>query len=143
MQQTILNLLTTCMTELKATTAGLKVPAAPVGDSPFGVLLSQAMDEGSLQGAAGGVAQVKSSAPLDLPALLLAFLGENVETSAQAAQATAGLALLQTASDKDLKASVQPAAGSTRDEETVAGTHLKSGQQLQDLIMSPLPRSTL
>ena len=138
MQQTILNLLTTCMTELKATTAGLKVPAAPVGDSPFGVLLSQAMDEGSLQGAAGGVAQVKSSAPLDLPALLLALLGENVETSGQTAQATAGLAALQTASDEDLKASVRPAAGSTRDEGTVAGTNLKSGQQLQDLIMGLL-----
>ena len=138
MQQTILNLLTTCMTELKATTAGLKVPAALSGDSPFGVLLSQAMDEGSLQGAAGGVAQVKSSAPLDLPALLLAFLGENVETSGQAAQATAGLALLQTASDKGLKASVKPAAGSTQDEGTIAGTHLKSGQQLQDLIMGLL-----
>ena len=138
MQQTILNLLTTCMTELKATTAGLKVPAALVGDSPFGVLLSQAMDEGSVQGAAGGVAQVKSSAPLDLPALLLAFLGENVEASGQAAQTTAGLALLQTASDKGLKASAQPAAGSTQDEGTIAGTHFKSGQQLQDLIMGLL-----
>jgi len=122
------------MTDLKATIADLKVPAALVGDSPFGALLSQAMDEGSLQGAGGAVAQAKSSSSLDLPALLLAFLGENVETSGQATQATAGPAL-QTASNKDLKASDRPAAGSTRDEGTVAGTNLKSEQQLQNLVM--------
>jgi hypothetical protein len=130
----MLNLPTTCMTDLKATIADLKVPAALVGDSPFGALLSQAMDEGSLQGAGGAVAQAKSSSSLDLPALLLAFLGENVETSGQATQATAGPAL-QTASNKDLKASDRPAAGSTRDEGTVAGTNLKSEQQLQNLVM--------
>jgi len=134
MQRTMLNLPTTCMTDLKATIADLKVPAALVGDSPFGALLSQAMDEGSLQGAGGAVAQAKSSSSLDLPALLLAFLGENVETSGQATQATAGPAL-QTASNKDLKASDRPAAGSTRDEGTVAGTNLKSEQQLQNLVM--------
>ena len=134
MQRTMLNLPTTCMTDLKATIADLKVPAALVGDSPFGALLSQAMDEGSLQGAGGAVAQAKSSSSLDLPALLLAFLGENVETSGQATQATAGPAL-QTASNKDLKASDRPAAGSTRDEGTVAGTNLKPEQQLQNLVM--------
>ena len=77
MQQALLNLLTTCMTDLKATTADLKVPAAPVGDSSFGALLSQAMDEalGCREPPRGDVAQVKASAPLDLPALLSALLG--------------------------------------------------------------------
>ncbi len=133
MQQTILNLLATCMTDLKATTADLKPTATLVGDSPFGALLSRAMDEGSLQGAASGATQVKSSASLDLPALLLALLGGDVAASGQTAQTTAGKAI-----DEGLKTSAQPAAGSTQDEGTAAGTNLKAGQQLQNLIMGLL-----
>jgi hypothetical protein len=153
MQQALLNLLTTCMTDLKATTSDLKVPVAAVGDTSFGALLSQAMDGSSVQGAAGDTAQVKSPSPLDLIGLLSALLGKEAAASGQTVQATAFPAALQTASDGSLKGpdggsraasdewlqgATGAAAGSTLNEGTATGTNVKSGQQLQDLIMGLL-----
>ncbi len=97
MQQTILNLLTAGMADLKATTAERGSTGALTGDSSFGALLSQAMDAGAQQGAARGVGTVVPSASLlDLPGLLSVLLGENAQGSPQAPQAAADPATQQT-----------------------------------------------
>ncbi len=154
MQQALLNLPTTCTTDLKATTADVKVPAALPGDSSFGALLSQAIDDASAQGAsAGNVAQVKNSSPLDLVGLLSLLLGNDAAASGQTVLPTALPAALQTAGDGGLKGpgdesavtsdewlqgAAATAAGGTLDAGTAASTNIKSGQQLQDLIMGLL-----
>jgi hypothetical protein len=133
MQQTILSLLTACMTDLKATASDIKPGAALAGNSPFGALLSRAMNAGSLQGA-GGAGQVTSSSPLDLSGFLSLLLGNDAAASGAAAQSAASPVALQTTGNEGLKTSAG-AAGGTGDDEKTEGAGTKPVQQLQDLIM--------
>ncbi len=93
------------MTDFKATTAENKAIGALIGDSTFGALLSQAMNEGSQHGAAGAAGEVQSSVPLSLSRLLSVLLEKEEATSTQTPETSAGQAALQTPSDESLKAS--------------------------------------
>ncbi len=165
MQQTLLNLLTAGMTDLKATTMDLKPGTLPAGDSLFGTLLSQAMDEGSPQVPAGAVGETKPCAPLDLPALLPALLGKDAAAFEQTLQTSAGqeahpassagwkvagawcpqasaaaAALPAEGTTKAGSATVAPqtvpfATDATWSATTQAGAEPNPEQQLQDLIM--------